>query len=330
MHPHLTFVVAARNDNYGGDFLSRMRLFLTTLSALSKRHSLNAELVVVEWNPPTDRPPLRDAVRWPRKGAGLSVRIVTVPESRHQQLPNSAKTPMFEYIAKNAGIRRARGEYVLATNPDIIFSDQLVAHLAEGKLSPQCFQRVDRYDIDVTVPQALPLDKMLRFCSRHVVGIRSAGGLVDPRLGSLARRFLARPNPVRLIRWVGRKVKRHGRVGVPEPTEGNTAGLHLECSGDFLMMSREAWSALRGYPQLSLRSHIDSYMVFLAWFSGLRQLVLPYRIYHQDHRRPGLEPFSVLQDVPAFREMLETRRPVVTNMENWGLGDAALVECEVA
>ena len=40
-------------------------------------------------------------------------------------------------IAKNVGIRRARGRFMLATNIDIIFSNELVDWLASGPLEPQ-------------------------------------------------------------------------------------------------------------------------------------------------------------------------------------------------
>ena len=37
-------------------------------------------------------------------------------------------------IAKNAGIRRARGQFVLATNIDIIFSNELVGFLGGAEV----------------------------------------------------------------------------------------------------------------------------------------------------------------------------------------------------
>jgi hypothetical protein len=59
MKPYLSFVIAARNDDYGGNFLHRMQVFVNVLFWLWERHNLDAELVVVEWNPPKDRPRLK-------------------------------------------------------------------------------------------------------------------------------------------------------------------------------------------------------------------------------------------------------------------------------
>ena len=164
MEPKVSFVVTARNDNYGGNFLHRMQVFVNALLAQWRQHHLQAELVIVEWNPPENAKPLAEALVWPDALLPGTVRIVQVPNELHQQLPNSDRMPMFEYIAKNVGIRRARGEYILATNPDILFSDKLIRFLASGKLSHDAFYRVDRYDVARTIPLNVPLEKQLRFC----------------------------------------------------------------------------------------------------------------------------------------------------------------------
>ena len=79
--PVLSVVVAARNDNHGGDLLRRMQLFVGCLDTLCERHGLAAELVLVEWNPPADRPPLSAALDWARGPRACGVRIITVPVS---------------------------------------------------------------------------------------------------------------------------------------------------------------------------------------------------------------------------------------------------------
>ena len=113
--PYLSLVVAARNDNYGGDFTHRFQVFVNVLSGWAHRYKLDAELIVVEWNPPPDRPALREQIAWPADRGSLRLRLIEVPQEIHRRLPNSGRMPLFEYIAKNAGIRRARGRYVIAT-----------------------------------------------------------------------------------------------------------------------------------------------------------------------------------------------------------------------
>ena len=47
-NPYLSFVVASRNDNHGGDLLHRMQLFVTALLEQCKRFNLSSELIIVE------------------------------------------------------------------------------------------------------------------------------------------------------------------------------------------------------------------------------------------------------------------------------------------
>lgn len=331
MQPYITFVVAARNDNYGGDFLYRMQLCVSTLGALANRHRLKAELLVVEWNPPPDRPRLRDVIDWPRD-SGLGVRIVTVPEEVHRGLPNSDKMPMFEYMAKNVGIRRATGQYVLSTNPDILLPGEIISYFARRCLSPDSFYRVDRYDVSKRVPAGLPVEERLSFCARHVFRVCWTHGTIPTR--SLARfKLYLRTNLPRLLphRLVPGLLRRGMRLirfltSAPISHQKPMPPVHTNACGDFMLMSCERWHALRAYPELRTFSHIDSYMGFIAAIAGLKQIVLPFPIFHQEHDRSdqATRPLTVLEEIPAFRHMRETGELVITNDGSWGLGNVEL------
>src|SRR5262249_40140089 len=77
--PYLSIVVAARNDNHGGNMLVRMQAFLDSWIGQAKRYNLPSEMIVVEWNPPADRGPLRDELRWPSDTSPCDVRFIQVP-----------------------------------------------------------------------------------------------------------------------------------------------------------------------------------------------------------------------------------------------------------
>ena len=109
MKPYLSVIIAARNDNYGGNFLGRMQTFVDGFLSLASDHFLPAELIIVEWNPPEDRPRLRDVLGWPRSGNTVQVRLLEVPPEIHRRMPYSEKLPMFDCFAKNVGARRAKG-----------------------------------------------------------------------------------------------------------------------------------------------------------------------------------------------------------------------------
>ena len=130
------------NAEYGGDFLGRVQNCMDNLFCLAEKHKLDADVVFVEWNPPAGRARMVDAIDWSR--STLPVQIITVPKEIHDSLPNPHGEKFFEYIAKNVGIRRASGRFVLSTNPDNIYSDDLIARLAKQDLDEGCFYRVNR------------------------------------------------------------------------------------------------------------------------------------------------------------------------------------------
>ncbi|MGE5295068.1 MAG: glycosyltransferase, partial [Solirubrobacterales bacterium] len=308
--PYLSFVVTTRNDNHGGDQLQRFQSFLDHLGRMCGKHRLAAELIVVEWNPDPDRPCLADAMRWPDPTA-LDVRIITVPASIHAGYRNADKFPLFQMIAKNVGVRRARGEFVLATNIDLLFSDELIAWLARRELRADCFYRIDRHDIgETSIPQGLSAEEVLDFCARHVVRVHAQRGT---------------------HRW-----------GEP-PRAEDPQRLHTNACGDFTLMARAQWERLKGYPEYELWSiHVDGLLIHAAHVAGLRQTILrdPLRMYHIEHglgwavtrdtvaERPSLDYRK--DYLPMCRKMLEEKKPMDVNKVTWGLSDIELSETRPA
>jgi hypothetical protein len=200
--PYLSIVVTTRNDNHGGDLLRRTQIFLDGLAAQSNRHSVDVELVIVEWNPPTDRAPLADVLRWPDGGRHFAARIITVPEFMHRRLANSARLPLFQMIAKNVGIRRARGDFVLATNIDVLFSDRLMSFLSSVSLDPHRLYRLDRYDAATAVPAEASVQEQLAWCEQNLVRICRRGGTLDLRSGAYYRIYEHTRVPLWFAPWI--------------------------------------------------------------------------------------------------------------------------------
>lgn len=174
--PYLSLVVAARNDDHGGNMLGRMQGMLDSWIGQAERYGLQSEIVVVEWNPPADRPRLKDSLRWPSQPQYCQVRLVEVPPDVHARFRNAAAIPLHQMIAKNTGIRRARGEFVLATNIDIIFSAELMESLAERRLEAGAMYRIDRHDVANTVPANASLSELLTFCNSHMLRVFAREG----------------------------------------------------------------------------------------------------------------------------------------------------------
>ena len=117
--PYLSVVIVGRNDDYGVNFLDRINTFIRSLDYQVRNYPNLIELVVVEWNPLADRAPLKDVLV---KTNNLDIKIITVPAEVHDKIGHPS--PVLEYYGKNVGIRRAKGQFVLTTNPDILFTNE--------------------------------------------------------------------------------------------------------------------------------------------------------------------------------------------------------------
>src|SRR5580658_4111227 len=173
--PYLSVVATARNDDHGANLLRRVQIFLDALVEQAKRYDLPIELVLVDWNPPPDKPPLADVLRWPEPGP-CRFRVLTVLPEWHQRYRHHAALPLYQMIAKNVGIRRAQGEFILATNIDILFSSELMEFIAARRLEQGRMYRIDRHDVDADVPAAAPVDEQLAYCRTHRIRLNAREG----------------------------------------------------------------------------------------------------------------------------------------------------------
>ena len=174
--PYLSLVVTARNDDHGGNPLGRMQAFIGGWIAQARRHGIPSELILVEWNPPPDRPRLRQALEWPDDFGPCQVRIVEVPAELHRRYAHAEALALYQMIAKNVGIRRARGQFVLATNIDILFSDELAAFFAARRLEDGRMYRMDRHDAMSDVPAGAPIEEQLAYCRGHLIRVNRREG----------------------------------------------------------------------------------------------------------------------------------------------------------
>jgi len=332
--PYLTIVLASRNDNHGGGAVRRLRVVTKALLEQAERHGLALELIIVDWNPPTDKPPLKDCLSWPSSRKFCTVRIFEVPPAIHQRFEFSDKLPFFADRARNVGIRRARGKFVLANTMDLLYSEALIKFLASGGLRPDSLYRIDRYDVPDNVLRIPSVEAQLAYCEQNVLRI-------------------------------------HGRYGLgPTIDNGEDALLHTNASGDFILLARELWHKLHGVPGDIdfIPMHADSMLCHMANRLGAKEIILkdPMRIYHIEHESfsqpnpswlqricsqsfipsqlrdrvmyyagrilPGksrLEHLGFSAPYSVYLEMTEGKRPFPSNDDTWGLGQETLAESAV-
>jgi hypothetical protein len=314
---YLSLVVTARNDDHGGNLLGRMQAFVSGWLEQSKRFNISSELVLVEWNPPADRPRLKDALRW-MEGTPCRVRIIEVPAELHTRYKFAKVLPLYQMIAKNVGIRRARGQFILATNIDILVSDELAQFLGEHKLERGRMYRIDRYDAMNQIPESAGIAAQLEYCRTHLIRLNAREGtfpvtpigeialakedLVAPPTGEQA---LARPGVLFGAGWYA--VERYSRQE-PFRWAGPRAELLLDDAGErpaVLHLDLEPGPGTGGEPiDLAVSSESGQSVANLRF--GLRSIVrlplpapVPKRLVFET--RNGGHPAGVDPRVLNFR-----------------------------
>ena len=144
---YLSIVAASRNDNHGGKLDERMNAFIKSLADNCKKYKIASELILVEWNQIPDTKTLSDRLNLVSNDY-LNSKIITVSQEHHLKLPNSERLKFYQMIAKNVGIRRASGEFILATNIDVLINQKLFKFISNKKLKEKTIYRCNRHCID--------------------------------------------------------------------------------------------------------------------------------------------------------------------------------------
>lgn len=334
----LSIIVTSRNDLHGGNILKRMRLFVQGLLEQTRRHGVAAELIFVEWNPPAERERLGDILPQPGPEDRLHIRYIVVPAELHARYTRGKVIPLFQMVAKNVGIRRAKGDFILCTNVDLLFSDALMRWFRPEALDPRCFYRANRCDVPDGIDPAWPIAEQLAWCSRHI--IRRNGFLRDfPHANWQQLGWQEKPRWVlRYSDWFARRAR-----AKQEYADRTYYLLDKEACGDFTLMHRDAWHAIEGHLELDLYSiHLDTLAIAAAAALGYKQEILPPAAccYHIDHPQgwsamSGTEKIKFTEERPgigtdivyeAATQAIRQGKPYGLNPPDWGFAGENLLE----
>jgi hypothetical protein len=146
--PYLSLVVTGRNDDFGGDFNGRFFRALRFNHDHLTRAGISHEFVFVEWRPIEGVPSLSMVLSEAFPDLGPSqLRCYVVDPAYHDALSLNPRLQFQEFIAKNVGIRRARGRHVLTTNTDIYLGRGVIERLAARSLEDGILYRAARCDL---------------------------------------------------------------------------------------------------------------------------------------------------------------------------------------
>lgn len=336
--PYISIVVTSRNDDHSYNMGDRMRLCINGIIEQMEKYEIPSELLFVEWLPSSNKPLIRDVYEWPKQLKYCNIRVIVVPPSEVGEYEWSDDYSYRDLTPWNVGIRRARGEFILSTVIDVIFSNDLVRFISQKKLDKNKMYRIDRMDVDRDVTNLDSLDEQLRYCERRVID---------------------RHSPYSFALFLKNKIFKK-RLPV----------LHNYAPGDFMLFSRERWNLIRGFPE-GVNPGADNILLYMAHLSGAEECVLrdPIRLYHMDHNSAWQKPSYVFlrrffnklgfpykvsgmiarvgsKFIPSksyleknryrtlkrrevyklMLDMVEGRRSYIYNDEKWGLGESNLEE----
>ncbi len=336
---YLSIVATTRNDNHGGDLLKRTQCFVNGIYEQATKFDLGIELIIVEWNPPRERAKLGEVLPKPASNQPVTLRIIEVSEELHLSFEKADPLPLHQMIAKNVGIKRAKGQFVLATNIDILFSDDCFAFFAKKSMQTDTFYRTSRCDVPREIMEIKSFEQQVDYAQKNTFqrlgftkNLKHVDWITYPLLFGRHRLIQALDTFFSIFLF-------------PFPKKKNPLLLNMFACGDFTMMAKDKWEMLQGYYEAPIYPlHIDSMLLVSAYTLGMKQFNLSKDacIYHIDHdsgwsstytkpeeaikkniKRRGIDYF---QFIAGAQQLVKEKRPYQFQQDNWGLGQHELKE----
>lgn len=309
----LSIVTVSRNDDHVEHMAERTQAFIDCLYCLAEKFQRPLELIIVEWNPPADRLGMQQAFRFPRKHPYVSTEIVTVPRELHQTYNLAEQLPLYQMIGKNVGIRRARGEFILSTNIDVLLSEELFEYITGDKLRKGQLYRGNRWDVDRKILELGSPNAMIANARELTFQINypHATVAIDAQV----------PQEAPLVDYIGFR---------------QLPPVHTMACGDFQLLHRDDWARLRGFCELDTFSfHIDSLFTITCHHAGLKEFNLgnEFPHYHIDHtlgtsvkndsyvidNNKVMKHISIAGLINLSRNMETEGDCYIFNKPNWGM-----------
>lgn len=329
MEMQLSIVLCGRNDNYGGDFKSRLQNCINWTFHQLLAHQIHSEIIFVNYNP-LNEIPIEEFIDWPKSNEFVSVRIITVSPEVHNQIINSYNikpVPVLEYFAKNAGIRRAEGNFILSMNPDILIDERIFNKFKN--LSSEKYYRCNRCDYSFEI-QVFTIDGLIKQLSPSIDSVWFKGRKRVIKPFNSRKYFINWALQTLENSWKRNSIKYSfllNYLKINYYSHNAEFFYHCNASGDFMLLSKNNWFELKGYKEKSrIALHTDALFVVQAATHGLKEHIFYQPIYHKKHDRRfdatienEEQRFHYLMTQSDSQEMIENRKSIIYNSDDWGL-----------
>jgi len=123
----LSIVLGGRDDNYGENFIERLKQALENNLSKLDQYGLDYEMIVVDFNPLNEQflhknDLLKEVLSHPKVKNIIVDNSVIISE-------NLGPKTYYEYFAKNVGCKNSSGKFIFVTNSDILMTDCLIEEI---------------------------------------------------------------------------------------------------------------------------------------------------------------------------------------------------------
>ncbi len=155
----ISWVLTARDDNYESEgvenyTMKRLNITLGSIYALGA----DSEVILVEFCPGPQDGSLKESVKH------YPVKVITVKRGLLDLLQEESKPlnlPFYEYLAKDIGIKKATGDFVIACNPDNIFPsinfDETIRDMEKGYIVIGARNEIPKEYAELDTPSLITL-----------------------------------------------------------------------------------------------------------------------------------------------------------------------------
>jgi len=282
----ISAIIISRNDNYGGHLIER------AIYAINSAIDTYDEVIYVDWNSETHS--LLYDIKDNLQLKGNLKHFIITPEvasilTNHD--PQAQKC--CEVLGRNIGLRRAKGDYLVSTNIDIIHPkrDQLEETIAQ--LDIRTFYTISRRHTDWNMIKEF-----------H-------NGKISFTEWKLLREYLIANSEERYFE---------------ETTVSGDNYSIINCCGDYQIASYEIWNTIRGFEEALIYSlYTDTNVQKKALMYGfeLKAIYNP-ALFHIEHGRGGggfLDGINKVTNDP-YRAIIYQNK--TENTESWGFGNTEI------
>lgn len=277
----LTAVVGARNDDYGGNLTTR-----ATFCLLSLIDTFD-EVWYIDWG--SENQSLLYEIIEHIPVTGKLRHVVIPPEAVGAMTRYDENAQRFcEVLARNIGIRRATGDWILSTNIDVICPSRGDLDDAMEKMNDKTFYTISRRAVDADVVKKYSFEEW-----------------------RLLRNELSRTIPPRTM--------------AEAVVKGDEYSL-INCCGDFQFASFDIWHEIRGFEESLIYSlYTDSNVQKKAVVHGFKlEALFEPPLFHINHGKGAGGFGDGINKVTnnPMRALIEKSK--TENPDTWGFDDVEI------